>query len=85
MLLDDASDPNAWPTGNNMRHHMRQLVANAQHGDSLLFHFSGGSSSPHPCHAVPCVASMVHIHRHSWTQRTACLQILMHAIPCGPA
>ena len=45
MLLDDSPDSNAWPTGNNMRHHMRQLVANAQPGDSLLFHFSGGLSS----------------------------------------
>ena len=41
MLLDDSSDPNAWPTGNSMRYHMRQLVAGAQSGDSLLFHFSG--------------------------------------------
>ena len=41
MLLDDSADPNAWPTGNNMRYHMRQLVAGAQSGDSLLFHFSG--------------------------------------------
>ena len=41
ILLDDSSDPNAWPTGNNMRHHMRQLVTGAQSGDSLLFHFSG--------------------------------------------
>lgn len=41
ILLDDSSDPDKWPTGNNMRHHMRQLVAGAQSGDSLLFHFSG--------------------------------------------
>jgi hypothetical protein len=41
MLLDDSSEPNAWPTGNNMRYHMQQLVAGAQSGDSLLFHFSG--------------------------------------------
>lgn len=41
ILLDDSPDPNAWPTGNNMRYHMRQLVAGAQSGDSLLFHFSG--------------------------------------------
>ena len=41
LLLDDSSDASSWPTGNNMRHHMRQLTANAQPGDSLLFHFSG--------------------------------------------
>ena len=45
VLLDDSPDSNSWPTGNNMRHHMRQLVANAQPGDSLLFHFSGALSS----------------------------------------
>lgn len=45
VLTDDQSDPAKWPTGNNMRAHMRQLVANAQPGDSLVFHFSGGDSA----------------------------------------
>ena len=45
ILLDDSSDPNLWPTGNNMRYHMRQLVNGAQSGDSLLFHFSGQPSA----------------------------------------
>ncbi|CAL5224264.1 g6922 [Coccomyxa viridis] len=44
VLLDDSSDPNLWPTGNNMRYHMRELVNGAQSGDSLLFHFSGHGS-----------------------------------------
>ena len=56
ILLDDSSDPNAWPTGNNMRHHMRQLVAGCQSGDSLLFHFSGQLCHP----ADPCLEHRVH-------------------------
>ena len=41
MLTDDQSNPARWPTGNIMRAHMRQLVGDAQPGDSLVFHFSG--------------------------------------------
>lgn len=43
VLTDDQSNPAKWPTGNNMRAHMRQLVGDAQPGDSLIFHFSGES------------------------------------------
>ena len=49
VLLDDSSDPNLWPTGNNMRYHMRELVNGAQSGDSLLFHFSGQPSCSQRC------------------------------------
>jgi hypothetical protein len=55
MLLDDSPSSSMWPTGANMRAHMQRLVAGAQPGDSLVFHFSGGlhfqhcKSSDHPC------------------------------------
>ena len=41
MLTDDQNDPAAWPTNANMRMHMQRLVAGAQAGDSLIFHYSG--------------------------------------------
>ena len=42
MLTDDQNNPELWPTNANMRMHMQRLVAGAQPGDSLIFHYSGG-------------------------------------------
>ena len=64
VLLDDSSDPNLWPTGNNMRYHMRELVNGAQSGDSLLFHFSGQPSllsAMSPAWGTCCTMESVHL------------------------
>lgn len=44
MLTDDQANPAKWPTRGNMIMAMQQLVAGAQPGDSLFFHYSG---TPH--------------------------------------
>lgn len=41
MLTDDQPNPAKWPTRGNMIMAMQQLVAGAQPGDSLFFHYSG--------------------------------------------
>lgn len=43
MLTDDQPNPAKWPTRANMVMAMQQLVAGAQPGDSLFFHYSGKS------------------------------------------
>jgi uncharacterized caspase-like protein len=46
-LTDDNPDPNYQPTRQNIINAMNWLVADAQPGDSLFFHFSGhGGSVP---------------------------------------
>ncbi len=46
VLRDD--NPSMMPTRANMLHHMQMLTGQAQPGDSLFFHFSGGDPPLHP-------------------------------------
>lgn len=45
MLLDDNPNFNERPTRQNMMQGFQWLIAGCQPGDSLFFHYSGGSSS----------------------------------------
>ena len=41
ILLDDSHDPSQMPTRHNILEGIQWLLANAQPGDSLFFHYSG--------------------------------------------